>query len=308
MPESVPEVTIYTDGGADPNPGPGGWGAVLLHEASGTVRELSGGEPMTTNNRMELTAAIRALEALKDRCRADVVTDSIYLKKGVTEWLPGWIARGWRRKTGELQNEDLWRRLAELVERHQVRWRWIKGHAGHQWNERADRLATAAIRALRGPAAPVRADAHVLLRVSCAGGTGGRGAWAALVRRGGEERTLSGALDRTTSNALDVVGAATALESLPEGISVAVATGSGYLRDGATRWLPAWKRKGWRTQTGEPVKNRDLWERLEAAMARRRVVFREPTAEDAEAMKALGEALRGAREAGGGRHGAYETA
>ena len=144
MSESLPprpKVTVYTDGGADPNPGPGGWGVVLFHGATGKKSELSGGEPKTTNNRMELTAAIRALEALKQRCEVHLFTDSQYLRRGVTEWLPGWIARGWRRKDGELQNEDLWRRLAELIVTQDVRWEWVKGHAGHEHNERADELA-----------------------------------------------------------------------------------------------------------------------------------------------------------------------
>src|SRR5262245_43583393 len=175
---SLPEVTIYTDGGADPNPGTGGWAAILIDAATGKAREISGGEPHATNNRMELTAAIRALEALKRRCRVHLFTDSLYLRKGITEWLPGWTARGWRRKAGELQNEDLWRRLAEMVESHEVHWDWVRGHAGNQWNERADELATQEIRKRRGGriAAPASA-AEVYLRVSCAGGRGG---WAAL--------------------------------------------------------------------------------------------------------------------------------
>ncbi len=193
----LPSVTIYTDGGADPNPGPGGWGALLIHPASGTPRELRGGEPRTTNNRMELTAAIRALGALREACRVELHTDSQYLRRGVTEWLPGWIARGWRRKDGELQNEDLWRELAAATARHQVRWHWVKGHAGDRYNARADQLATIAIREQRAAAAtvgPVSArgaageaaagppDYEVFLRVSMNPRGGG---WAALIRRAG---------------------------------------------------------------------------------------------------------------------------
>src|ERR1700712_1840785 len=105
MTEPLPEVTIYTDGGADPNPGAGGWAAILIDPASGKASELSGGEPHATNNRMELTAAIRALEALKLRCRVHLFTDSLYLRKGITEWLPGWIARGWGGKEGGLPKQ-----------------------------------------------------------------------------------------------------------------------------------------------------------------------------------------------------------
>jgi ribonuclease HI len=297
MPEPLSEVTIFTDGGADPNPGTGGWAAILIDPASGKAKELSGGEPHATNNRMELTAAIRALEALKKPCKVDLFTDSQYLRKGITEWLPGWIARGWRRKDGELQNEDLWRRLAELIGTHEIHWGWVKGHAGNKWNERADQLATLEIRKLRSggkPPPPTAVpDAEVFLRVSCAGRKGG---WAALVRRAQgeaiEEAVLSGGLSSTTSNQLDLLGGIAALESLPSGISVAVHTGSDYLRNGATRWIDGWKKRGWKTQEGQPVQNRDLWERLERAMAARRVTWPDVKGRDLPEMKELGKAAK----------------
>src|SRR5579863_3332329 len=153
-----PDVVIYTDGGADPNPGPGGWGVVLLDPRTGRAKELSGSDPQTTNNRMELTAAIRALEALARPCRVDLFTDSTYLRKGIVEYLAGWEARGWKRATGELLNVELWQLLARLVKQHDVRWQWVKGHAGHEWNERADRLATEAIRAQRAARAEAPRD------------------------------------------------------------------------------------------------------------------------------------------------------
>jgi len=290
MPELLSEVTIYTDGGADPNPGTGGWAAILIDPATGKAREISGGEGRATNNRMELTAAIRALEALRRPCRVHLFTDSQYLRKGITEWLPGWIARGWRRKAGELQNEDLWRRLAELIESHEVHWDWVRGHAGNRWNERADELATQEIRKRRGGRTAAAApEAEVFLRVSCAGRKGG---WAALVRQGGGETVLSGGLGTTTSNQLDLLGAIAALERLPRGTSVAVHTGSDYLRNGAARWLDGWKRRGWKTQEGQPVLNRDLWERLEAAMAGRRVTWPEVKGLDLPELKELGKAAK----------------
>jgi ribonuclease HI len=283
----TPEITIYTDGGADPNPGAGGWAAILLDLAGGKVRELSGGEPRATNNRMELTAAIRGLEALKRPCRVRLYTDSLYLRKGITEWLPGWIARGWRRKDGELQNEDLWRRLAELIREHEVRWDWVKGHAGNRWNERADELATLEIRKQKGgrAAAAERPEAEVFLRVSCAKGKGG---WAALIRRGGREELLAGGFSPVTPNQLDLLAAIAAVESLPPGTSVALHTGSDYLRNGATRWIAGWKRRGWKTQEGQPVLNRDLWERLEKALATRRVTWPETKGQELPEMKELG--------------------
>ena len=133
-------VEVFTDGACRGNPGPGGWGAVLRHQQR--EKELYGGEHATTNNRMELTAAIRALEALTERCRVEITTDSVYVKDGITKWLDGWRARGWRTaKNKPVKNQDLWMRLAELVEGHDVHWHWVKGHAGHPENERADALA-----------------------------------------------------------------------------------------------------------------------------------------------------------------------
>lgn len=137
---SASEVTIFTDGGCRGNPGAGGWGAILIfgdHE-----KELWGGEPATTNNRMELTAAIKALEALKRPCRVELHTDSQYVRNGITQWLGLWKARGWRTYSkGAVKNEDLWRRLDSAAARHKVDWRWVKGHSGHPLNERADALA-----------------------------------------------------------------------------------------------------------------------------------------------------------------------
>jgi ribonuclease HI len=136
----TPFVAIYTDGACRGNPGPGGWGAILI--SGNRERELCGGEYATTNNRMELMAAIQALEALTRPCRVELHTDSQYLRTGITEWLAGWKARGWRTAAkAPVKNADLWRRLDEARARHQVEWRWVKGHNGHPLNERADALA-----------------------------------------------------------------------------------------------------------------------------------------------------------------------
>ena len=138
------EVTIYTDGACSGNPGPGGWGAVMCYK--GTEKELSGGEAMTTNNRMELTAAIRALEALREPCEVTLTTDSRYLCDGLDKkWAEGWRRRGWKKSDGKpALNPDLWERLLDLLEIHDAEFCWIKGHAGHPENERCDALATAA--------------------------------------------------------------------------------------------------------------------------------------------------------------------
>ena len=141
----LPEVTIFTDGGCKGNPGPGGWGAVLL--SGGRRLELSGAESETTNNRMELRAAIEALRALKRRCRVTVVTDSEYLRNGVTTWVQAWMRNGWRTKDRQpVKNAELWRDLLDAADRHEVTWRWTKGHANDVENNRCDALANAAIR------------------------------------------------------------------------------------------------------------------------------------------------------------------
>nr|WP_315593328.1 ribonuclease HI [uncultured Cupriavidus sp.] len=141
------EVTIYSDGACKGNPGPGGWGAVLV--AGGNEKELFGGESPTTNNRMELMAVIEALRALKRPCIVKIYTDSQYVQKGISEWITGWKARGW--KTAEkkpVKNADLWQILDEVRQPHQIEWHWVRGHAGHPGNERADRLANRGVESL----------------------------------------------------------------------------------------------------------------------------------------------------------------
>ncbi len=140
------KVEIYTDGACRGNPGPGGWGALLL--AAGKERELYGGESGTTNNRMELLAAIEALNALKRPCDVVLYTDSTYVQKGISEWLTGWKARGWKTAARKpVKNADLWQALDEATARHQIDWRWVKGHAGNPGNERADALANKGLEA-----------------------------------------------------------------------------------------------------------------------------------------------------------------
>ena len=138
---------IYTDGACKGNPGPGGWGAVL--EFDGKEREIYGGERATTNNRMELTAVIEALCALKRPCRVILHTDSQYVQKGITEWITGWKARGWRTAAkAPVKNVDLWKKLDEAVGPHQIEWVWVRGHSGHDGNERADALANKGVESL----------------------------------------------------------------------------------------------------------------------------------------------------------------
>ncbi|TAK41755.1 MAG: ribonuclease HI [Betaproteobacteria bacterium] len=149
MSENV--VEIYTDGACRGNPGPGGWGVLL--RAKGRERELCGGEPATTNNRMELTAVISALQALRRRCAVRVYTDSQYVQKGISQWIRDWKRRGWRTAAKQpVKNADLWQRLDALAQTHDIEWHWVRGHAGHAENERADALANRAIDQLRDAA------------------------------------------------------------------------------------------------------------------------------------------------------------
>ncbi|MEW5729683.1 MAG: ribonuclease HI [Pseudomonadota bacterium] len=144
-----PSVQLFTDGACSGNPGPGGWGAILRFK--GVEKELKGGEPLTTNNRMEMMAVIEGLGALTRPCVVEVYTDSEYVKKGMTEWLRGWKARGWKTADKKpVKNEDLWRRLDEAAARHQVSWHWVRGHSGHPENERADELARQGAREAAG--------------------------------------------------------------------------------------------------------------------------------------------------------------
>ncbi|MCB1033423.1 MAG: ribonuclease HI [Acidobacteria bacterium] len=302
------QVTIYTDGGADPNPGPGGWGAVLLHAESRKTRELSGGHPDTTNNRMELTAAIESLESLTRPCSVALHTDSQYLRKGISQWLAGWKAKGWRKKDGSpVLNTDLWKRLEAATHRHRITWHWVKGHAGNRHNERADELATAAIRKQSRPggtprlataAAPASSPAsaaaaappevEVFLKVSGSA----KGRWAALLRRGEDEEVTEGAHPGASANQLDLLALEEVLRKFPPKTCVAVHTGSDYLRNGATQWLEGWRRRGWKTASRDPVKNAAEWRRLASQLDRLHVTWPRSKDEEVPEWKALAKHLK----------------
>jgi ribonuclease HI len=140
---TFPKITIYTDGACEPNPGPGGWAAVILDGAR--TKKISGFEDRTTNNRMELTAAVRAFQAVTTPSQVEIFTDSQYLMLGITQWLQKWIRRGWRTTSGKVANQDLWQALVDAVQPHQVTWRWLRGHTGDRYNEMTDQLARRAM-------------------------------------------------------------------------------------------------------------------------------------------------------------------
>lgn len=290
-------LVIYTDGGARPNPGPGGWAAVLLAPEGG-VEEVSGGAPSTTNNRMELQAAISALSRLSVPSAVDLYTDSRYVRQGITSWLSRWRASGWRRRDGgSVKNVDLWRKLDALNRRHRVRWHWVKGHAGNEWNERVDALATAEIEAQGGGSAAEAPSEDAIppdclrlfVKVRC---VGGRGVWVAELDfpEGTGERT--GRATGTTPNRLELECVLELLAGLPAGQQAAVYTGNDYLRQGASLWRHAWRRNRWRTKTGGAVKNAELWHRLDRELDRRRVFWPEPSGEAADRLGDLKDRAR----------------
>ncbi len=268
MTDEKPTVTIYTDGGADPNPGPGGYGVVLIYEVDDKqhIKELSGGVEETTNNRMELTAVIEGLRALKRPCTVELYTDSQYVQKGITEWMPKWLRTDF--KKGKIQNTDLWQILNTEIARHEIHWHWVKGHAGNIHNERADELAASA----RPGAVNIQSPSltRIYLRISCLGAPG-IGAWAALIVRPDGDTLLSGGLTHTQANRLDLLGAIGALETIPEGTEAVVYTANSYLRDGISRWVQGWKKNNWLKKSGGEVQYRTLWQRLDALAEQRRI-------------------------------------
>lgn len=267
----LPHITVYTDGGCRPNPGPGGWAAILLRPDQ-EPQELSGHVEQATNNRMELTAPLEALRALDQPHRVELVTDSEYVRRGITEWLERWRANGWKTASrSPVMNRDLWQALAAELERHQVSWRWVKGHAGDRLNERADALASAAI---GRPELPLEDSNAVHLFVAIAySGKLGAGAWATLLRWRGTEREAARRVESCSANQLHILSAIEGLRLLKRSSRVHLYTTSSYLRDGASTWTATWRQRGWRTQTGTPVRHRRLWEQLESLVARHTVAW-----------------------------------
>lgn len=257
------KVTIYTDGGCSPNPGPGGWGAVICH-SDGSVQELSGAQERTTNNQMEITAAIEALRALHDPARIEIITDSKYVQKGITLWLKGWRKKGWITKSGQpVKNQELWQTLDGEIRRHVVTWSWTRGHSGNAGNERADALARAEI-----PRAPLPTEETDAVHLFCAASFAGKsklGGYGVILRYQENRKQLSGRSENSSANQMHLLAAIHALEALKRRSKVHLYTTSSYVRDGATRWIPGWRRRDWTTAAGKEVSHRQLWERIDHA-------------------------------------------
>jgi len=277
MSETKPSVTIYTDGGCKPNPGPGGWGAVLLFSHS--EQELKGHALDTTNNQMELTAAIKALSALKSQHRVELNTDSTYLKNGITQWISAWKKKGWRTSTGSpVKNQDLWQKLEELITQHDIQWKWVRGHAGDEYNERVHELATEARAELTGEITTSSSVAeqrtNIAIYTNCIFDKDQRQqAWGAVIVRGGEAQPMSGIIGGKSDNHARLLGAIMLLESLDQSEPMDIYTDSEYIQKGISQWVSGWIKKGWRTKSGSPVKYKDLWQRLHQLDSKRAIYW-----------------------------------
>lgn len=282
------KVTIYTDGGADPNPGIGGWAAIL--KAGHHEKILKGNHPSTTNNRMELQAAIAALEALTRPAEVEFHTDSDYLRLGITEWIDKWEAEGWRRKGKPVANADLWQQLRKLAQRHNITWYWVRGHSGDALNERVDSLAREARLEITSHPEHFENVPRLYLRSSCKGNPG-PGGWGVLLEIDSDTEQLSGSDPSTTNNRMELTAAIEGLLMVAEGSMVQIVTASDYLFQGATKWIHGWRRRNWMKRDGKPVSNLDLWRRLDQLFSKYDIIW-------INAKEAVEETERGLAEAG----------
>lgn len=303
--EPPSRVEVYTDGGCKPNPGPGGWGAVV--RAGRGEWLLSGNDPQTTNNQMELQAAVSSLamlEGIFGPCSVELYTDSEYLRQGITSWIEDWERNGWRTKAkAPVKNQALWRALRGLTRIHEISWHWLPGHAGHRHNERADRLATQARKALRPSRPPTTAakpeqgppEVEIYVKASC-DRRRKVGGWGVVICKGGNTRALSGRAKTASANALLIQGAAEGLRALTRPCSVVVYSDADYLIQGASKWIEGWLARDWRTKGGKPVANRHEWEALLAAADPHHVSWRSARVGDTPHMARAAALAAGAEE------------
>lgn len=266
-----PLITIYTDGSCSPNPGAGGWAAVFIFE-DGEPKPLQGAEEETTNNRMELTAPIKALQTLQDPSSVEICTDSKYVRDGITKWVQNWQHRDWQTIDGEqVKNQDLWQLLVQEISKHDVSWRWVKGHAEDKWNILVDQLAVEA----RGhkPLPVMNKDAiHIFLGVTCRHSTK-TGGWATVLMYRDHYRILGARKTEVTANVLYLESVIQSLLALKMPLPVNIYTSSGYLKEGATSWLSGWQRRGWQTRDGQDVVNKEYWQKLSELQAAYKVNY-----------------------------------
>jgi ribonuclease HI len=315
MPATPDSVQIYTDGGCDPNPGPGGWGAVLICGLK--TKDLSGAERDTTNNRMELTAALQAMRALTRPCNITLNTDSRYLQRGISEWLPAWQNHNWHKANGQpVENQDLWKELAGEITRHQVEWVWVKGHAGHPLNERADQLATAARAAMlrhKNIARPVSQEAlapaegqlpviTIYTRACALGVPGPAGYAGVLIMPDGQKQLVSGGWELATSNVMELWAAIASLRAVKQRSQITLHTTSKYLYDNITQRLAIWERNHWHTSLGQAVKNQEIWRELALVQGDHDVTWKLVTGDSGEFSQQAARAARAEAEGQAAAH------
>lgn len=255
------KVIIYSDGGADPNPGIGGWAAILQYGNHEKV--LTGNVPQATNNQMELQAAIAALQALTRPAEIEFHTDSEYVRRGITEWIDKWIKKGWLKGGNPIPNRELWQQLHALVQQHTIEWYWVKGHAGNPYNERVDQLARNARLEISPAGIASPNTSRFYIQVSCLGNSGPGGWGGVWDETTSDLKTFSGFVPQTTNNRLELVAAIEALKTVGSGRKAQLFTTSDYLFQGATQWLPGWRARQWHKKEGQPLANADLWQTLD---------------------------------------------
>jgi ribonuclease HI len=260
-------IEIYTDGACRSNPGPGGWGAVILYP-NRTPLEISGGEKSTTNNQMELNAVINALESIEKTNDTIVLyTDSKYVKEGITNWLDKWKQNNWKTSLNTpVKNQSLWQKLNSCTQTRNIEWKWVKGHAGNQWNELADELARLAVPKIdthiekKSEKLPIDdSDAIHIFTAIAFSSKNKSGAWAAYLRYKEHTKSISEKVENTSSNQIHIYSAIGGLKLIKKKYPIHLYTLSDYLKDGASIWIRNWHKNNWTTKEGHPVKHKELW-------------------------------------------------
>ena len=269
--QKSPNISIYTDGSCKPNPGAGGWAAIILRRGKKPTK-LCGCEQNSTNNRMELTAPLHALKSFGNSEEIRIYTDSKYLREGVTKWLSAWEKRGWKTtENTEVKNQELWKDLAQEITRHKIDWKWTKGHVGNKWNERADALARGA-RQKRSLPLNQEGAIHMFTAASFKK-TERNGGWGVLLKYKENIKLVHGTAVNTSGNRMHLQATIEGLKAIKKPFPLNIYTTSSYLKDGATHWVSRWAHQGWISKEGDPIKNQDLWTRLYPLLMKYEVTF-----------------------------------
>tara|TARA_Y100001970_G_scaffold287961_1_gene413949 strand:+ start:7896 stop:8843 length:948 start_codon:yes stop_codon:yes gene_type:complete len=252
------DVSIYTDGACDPNPGPGGWAAIIIIDSQ--QKQLQGSELNTTNNRMELLAVINALSYLKPNCKITLHTDSKYVQKGITEWIAKWKSNNWKNsKKQPVANQDLWKKLINVIDLHQINWKWVKGHSDNYFNNLVDSIARSSI--VYKQSSTNSKGLNIFIGASYIN-PNGPGGWAAIIINENQSKILAGQQKDTTANKLQLWCVLQALQHIDFNKQINIHTSSKYLYQGANEWLSLWKKRNWKSQSGQSIKHKKLWENV----------------------------------------------